>query len=349
MQRAGLHPYKGHMALKDATGGAAYLGRKCPTDQKMDGRSAGVEPALATGRAALIDRCEALEILHENGAATGVRVRKSGTETQLTARATVLAAGALHAPRLLMASGDLGAQSGMVGRNLMFHLNEMFLLWPKRAARGAGASKALAFRDLYHHKGQRFGMVQAMGVEARYGEVLHYLNRITARSWLRHLPGRRPMLRLLAALAQRLFGSAKMFVGILEDLPKAENRVIYDPQAPQRLAIEYTMAPELLMRRRAFRKAIRRGLRGLQMMFVGVTPELNYGHPCGTLRFGDDPQNAVLDRNCAVYGTRQLWGADASFMPTSMGVNPSLTIAANALRVGDVILATLAPKERTDG
>ncbi|HBT00061.1 MAG TPA: hypothetical protein DEB47_09395, partial [Citreicella sp.] len=38
---------------------------------------------------------------------------------------------------------------------------------------------------------------------------------------------------------------------------------------------------------------------------------------------------------CRAHGLRNLWVADASFMPTSMGVNPSLTIAANALRVAD--------------
>ncbi len=337
MQAAGLHPYKGHMALKNAEKGLAYLGRKCPFDYKMDGRSAGVEPAFATGNAALLDLCEVTEILHEDGQTSGLRVRKDGSEAELQARGYVLAAGALHSPRLLMASKELGNQSGLVGHNLMFHLNEMFLLWPKRSAKGDGASKALAFRDLYHQSGQRFGMVQAMGVEARYGEILHYLNLAFERSPLRGLRGLKPFLRLPAAIATKLFGSAKLFVGILEDLPKPENRVVFDPRDPRRLAIEYSMTAELLSRRSAFRKALRKSLKGLRMMFVGAGPELNFGHPCGTLRFGDDPQTSVLSRNCAVHGVDNLWVVDASFMPTSMGVNPSLTIAANALRVGDVI------------
>lgn len=57
---------------------------------------------------------------------------------------------------------------------------------------------------------------------------------------------------------------------------------------------------------------------------------------------GTDPARSVVDADCRVHGIRNLWVADASFMPTSMGVNPSLTIAANALRVGDAILT--APK-----
>ncbi|MBO9397916.1 GMC family oxidoreductase [Shimia sp. R9_2] len=349
MTSAGLHPYKGHLALKDSVRGADYLGRKCPHDYKMDGRSAGVEPALGTGKAALIDLCEVTEILHQGDGVTALRLRKAGEEAELSARGYVLSAGALHSPRVLMTSGDLGNQSGMVGRNLMFHLNEMFLLWPKRGAKSNGASKALAFRDLYHKSGERFGMVQAMGVEARYGEILHYLNMAFERSPLRHLRAVKPLLRLPTALATKLFGSAKLFVGILEDLPKVENRVVFDPKDPHRLAISYTMAPELLARRTAFRKVLRQSLKGLRMMFVGAGPELNFGHPCGTLRFGDDPQTSVLDRNCAVHGVPNLWVVDASFMPTSMGVNPSLTIAANALRVGDVIADSFEAEDRPDG
>jgi choline dehydrogenase-like flavoprotein len=52
------------------------------------------------------------------------------------------------------------------------------------------------------------------------------------------------------------------------------------------------------------------------------------------VRFGDDPRQAPLDRWCRFRGTDNLFVVDASFMPTSAAVNPSLTIAANALRVG---------------
>jgi choline dehydrogenase-like flavoprotein len=64
---------------------------------------------------------------------------------------------------------------------------------------------------------------------------------------------------------------------------------------------------------------------------------LNFGHPCGTLRFGTDPGSSVLDPECRAHGLDNLYVVDASFMPSSMGVNPSLTIAANALRVAEVI------------
>ena len=60
--------------------------------------------------------------------------------------------------------------------------------------------------------------------------------------------------------------------------------------------------------------------------------------------YGDDPRSSVLDRDCKVHGLDNLYVADSSFMPTSNGVNPSLTIAANALRVGDHIVAGMRPR-----
>ena len=48
-----------------------------------------------------------------------------------------------------------------------------------------------------------------------------------------------------------------------------------------------------------------------------------------------DPAESALDEDCRYRGVDNLYVVDGSFMPTSAGVNPSLTIAANALRVGE--------------
>jgi choline dehydrogenase-like flavoprotein len=74
---------------------------------------------------------------------------------------------------------------------------------------------------------------------------------------------------------------------------------------------------------------------------MSLKVSLNYGHPCGTCRAGDDPATSVLDRNCKAHGIDNLYIVDSSFMPTSGGTNPSLTIAANALRVADNIAKQL--------
>jgi choline dehydrogenase-like flavoprotein len=62
------------------------------------------------------------------------------------------------------------------------------------------------------------------------------------------------------------------------------------------------------------------------------------GHQCGTCRFGEDPQNSVLDINCRTHDVDNLYIVDGSFFPSSTALNPSLTIIANALRVGEHLL-----------
>ncbi len=339
----GLHPYRLHAAIRHLPGCGECLGRKCPRACKMDARSAGIEPALATGRAALL--CEAEVVAIRGGdRVTHVELRHGGALHRLSARAHVLAGGALASPRLLLASASeawpegLGNASGLVGRGLMFHLNEMLAVWPRGGARSPGPSKAISFRDLYWRDGRRFGTVQAMGIDVGEGEALHYLRLAIARSpWLSRLPGARQLARIPAALVVRLLGSAKVFVGIIEDLPMDENRVTLDPARPDRLSFTYDFPPELLARRRAFRRAMKRAFAGLPRAFLGHAPEPNTGHPCGTLRMGQDAARSVTDADCRLWGVENLWVADASVFPSSMGVNPSLTIAANALRVADRI------------
>jgi choline dehydrogenase-like flavoprotein len=61
-------------------------------------------------------------------------------------------------------------------------------------------------------------------------------------------------------------------------------------------------------------------------------------HQNGTLRFGIDPTTSVLDLNCKAHDLDNLYVVDASFFPSCGAFNPALTIAANALRVGDHII-----------
>jgi choline dehydrogenase-like flavoprotein len=55
----------------------------------------------------------------------------------------------------------------------------------------------------------------------------------------------------------------------------------------------------------------------------------------GTCRIGTDPATSVLDPWCGFHGVPNLFVVDGSFLPSSGGVNPSLTIAANGFRVGE--------------
>ena len=62
-------------------------------------------------------------------------------------------------------------------------------------------------------------------------------------------------------------------------------------------------------------------------------------HQCGTVRFGTDPATSALDPFCRAHDHPNLFVVDASFLPTSAAVNPALTIAAQALRVADHLVA----------
>jgi choline dehydrogenase-like flavoprotein len=344
LRRQGLNPYRAHEALRRVPGCADCLGRKCPHPCKMDGRSAGVEPAMETGRASLLADCTVEELIETAGRITQVRVRRNGQDHLLSARTVVLAAGALHSPRILLASTGTHPQgcansSGWVGRGLMFHLSEMLALWPRRGQPSAGATRAVAFRDLYTHEGLRLGLVQSMGLAADAGQIAVYLKELIARSRLRRVPGIGRAATIAGRIGAKLFGKATVFVGVLEDLPYYDNRVTRHPEDPEVPLIEYRLNDELLERRAVFRRVIRKTLGRSRTLLLGFGPDLNFGHSCGTLRFGSDPKTSVLDVNCKAHDLDNLYVADASFLPTSMGVNPGLTIAANALRVADVIVA----------
>ena len=69
-------------------------------------------------------------------------------------------------------------------------------------------------------------------------------------------------------------------------------------------------------------------------------------HQNGTLRFGNDPKTSVLDINCKTHDLDNVYVVDASFFPSCGAFNPALTIAANALRVGDHLINNVL-KNRT--
>ncbi len=94
LRAAGLHPCRAHEALVRLPVCADCLGRKCPRPCKMDLRSAGVEPALATGNASLLADCAVKELIEDQGRITTLRVRTARQEHTLRAEMVVLAAGA---------------------------------------------------------------------------------------------------------------------------------------------------------------------------------------------------------------------------------------------------------------
>lgn len=350
MQTQGLHPYRSHVAIRQLPGCTECIGHKCPRDCKRDGRSAGVEPALATGRAVLLDGAVITRLGGSGRRITHVTVQKGGQLHDIRGATFVLAAGGIGSPRLLLASASeewpqgCANDSGLVGRGLMFHLSERIALWPPKTSGDTldGPSKALSIRDFYADGSDRMGLFQSIGLPADYGNILHVLHQKYDQSPFRIFRPGREFMRFPAMAAARLLGEAKVFVGILEDLPDDANRVHFDPSRPDVIIYDYRMSQELLKRRQRYRRRIKRGLGNIRSLFLNIGPELNVAHPCGTLRFSDDPARGVLDRNGKAHGIDNLYGADSSFMPTSTGVNPGLTNVANSLRVAQNIIDRLS-------
>jgi choline dehydrogenase-like flavoprotein len=64
-------------------------------------------------------------------------------------------------------------------------------------------------------------------------------------------------------------------------------------------------------------------------------------HPMGTARMGDDPRGSVVSPRGETHDLPGLYVADASLFPTSLRVNPMLTIMAFARRIAGGLAASL--------
>jgi choline dehydrogenase-like flavoprotein len=80
--------------------------------------------------------------------------------------------------------------------------------------------------------------------------------------------------------------------------------------------------------------------RGLgRFMRLTETQGAYCAHPLGGCRMAESPDLGVVDDRGAVFGYEGMFCAGSSIIPTSLGVNPSLTIAAVAERVADGVIA----------
>jgi choline dehydrogenase-like flavoprotein len=130
-----------------------------------------------------------------------------------------------------------------------------------------------------------------------------------------------------------------------EDLPNPINRVRV---VGEQIHLDYTpnnteARDRLIHRWTKTLKAIDQGdhLIPFSLYPRNDTPIQVMAHQCGTCRFGEDPDSAVLDLNCRTHEIENLYVVDGSFFPSIAAVNPTLTIMANALRVGDHLLDRL--------
>ena len=72
-----------------------------------------------------------------------------------------------------------------------------------------------------------------------------------------------------------------------------------------------------------------------------LLPLYGTAHMNGTTRMGADPTSSVVDPSCKAHELDNLYVVDSSVFCSSSAVNPTLTIIANAMRVGDHIAQRL--------
>jgi choline dehydrogenase-like flavoprotein len=70
------------------------------------------------------------------------------------------------------------------------------------------------------------------------------------------------------------------------------------------------------------------------------------GHHIGTTRMGNDQRTSVVDKDCQVHSVNNLYVAGSAVFPTSSQANPTLTLLALALRLGDKIGGRLGSRKK---
>jgi hypothetical protein len=85
------------------------------------------------------------------------------------------------------------------------------------------------------------------------------------------------------------------------------------------------------------RRIAERGRLGRFMKFT-ESPGVFAAHPLGGCRMADEVGFGVVDDRCEVFGNEGLFCMDSSVIPTSLGVNPSLTISAVCERAAAMLV-----------
>jgi choline dehydrogenase-like flavoprotein len=298
-------------------------GFPCLVKGKADAQGICVEPALAHPNVRLLTgaRATRLELDPAGGRVRAVHLERAGRREVYHADVVVLACGAINSAALMLRS-ELPDPSGQLGRNYMCHQNSAVFALSRRPNRSV-LQKTFAISDFY---GASRSWEFPMG-------LIQPLNRTPA-LLLRHAPP-----GIDGFSPEHLAAHSFEFWLTSEDLPDPTNRVALGPGG--RIVVDYrpnnVEAHARLVAKLAELFAATEG--------AGFDPAAHFrtqrmpvavcSHQCGTARFGDDPRTSVLDRDCRLHALDNLYVADASFFPSSSAVNPTLTIIANALRVGD--------------
>jgi choline dehydrogenase-like flavoprotein len=313
-------------------------GFPCLVHAKSDAEVIGVRPALAYPDVELLTQARVLRL--ECGAGgrevDAVHAVVDGEPRIFKAKIVVLAAGAVNSAALLLRSADdkhpkgLANSSDQVGRNYMCHNNSAMMAL-SREPNPTVFQKTLGINDFYFNDGDwgfPLGHIQMLG-----------------KSEADILKGEAPAFAPGMAL-DVMAKHAMDFWLCSEDLPDPNNRVSVDAQGGIRLA--YTennleAHQRLLHKLKGMLEAVGCGEHLLPNSVyldkkIGIA---GTAHQSGTLRMGSDPASSVVDVWCKAHDLDNLYVADSGFFVSSTAMNPSLTIMANALRLGGHLLERL--------
>jgi choline dehydrogenase-like flavoprotein len=331
----------------------------CEIGAKSSTLASLIPAAEATGHCTVRAQCMATEIqTNADGRVTGVVYRTVTADREVQpARCVVVACTAIESARLLLLSrsarfpNGLANEGGLVGKNLLFSGES------KGQARFSlrGRENAPWLRDkapFVQRSMQDFYFLdQPVDGVRKAGTILFALEHPNPILKAEHIAGTggsaRWGLRLKKALREEALGATTLtFENFAEGLPSAGTYVDLDPDVKDRWG---SPVARITTERHPLDIAANRLLaaRGKDVLDA-LGPDSSVitqddGQDMvlqgGTCRFGRDPSTSVLDVNCRAHTVPNLYVSDSSFMPTSGGVPPTLTILANAFRVGAAIVA----------
>jgi choline dehydrogenase-like flavoprotein len=328
----------------------------CPSGAKYDA-TVHIEDAQAAG-ATVIDRVpvQRLETDGDGRVSAAVYVTPDGEEHRQEAREFVLAAGGIEIPRLLLLSADedhpdgLANSSGAVGRYFMDHLY-------------AGASGTLGQRTRQRHVGfitsesHQFyddpggavvdgdtGETFVAESDAAYSPIkLEFLNYAGPAPVEIALEGDDWGDSMLGEL-RASYGNSIAMGGLVGMPPRRENRVTLDPTSTDDHGnpvpdIQWSWGDRVrrsISRANAIQHAVLNEL-GAD---IEETANVESGsgpayHHMGTTRMGTDPDESVVNPQMRSHDLSNLSIASSSVFVTAGSMNPTLTIAALALKCAD--------------
>jgi len=334
---------------------AQCIGFACPVDAKNGSQNTTLARAFATGRCSILPSARAERILTDaGGRVCGVAVvgERDGAvwRREVLAEEIVVAGGAVESARLLLSSTSdrepdgIGNNADQVGRHLQGHVYTGALgVFEEDIVDLVGPGPSVATCDFRH------GTPGILG-----GGMLANDFVLTPAITFRHLvdtglvpPHGRAAKAGMRDLARRI----QRVVGPIQEVPMATSRVTLDPALRDRFgnrvaSLSGSLHPEdvraqAMLRDRAIEWLWAAGASRVEPERIRGTDTGPSGgqHQAGTCRMGTDPATSVTDPLGRVWGHDNLRVADGSLLVTNGGVNPVLTILANAMRVMDAMTA----------